>query len=293
MEVCGISLGGGRYLHAASSDKVLPLRVYGTSGSTIKSDIEELTGVNPGSNSVYSKETGRVAVTPEIYTSAWCCADGGASGASDGEGVLICLIVIAIIMAVIAIVWSIIMLAFSIMTVGAFLKRRYRTLLIVEKENHEFLGKLAVMLTRQGGVLEYEFGQSDYDQWARDTFSLFRQLKIIRQVSLFFGFWWGVIEVIYKANNLLTGANYDLWPLRYIMIVIFVPLLLYSPILEGRFRNAFDKGEELVMRLVNNNPAFSPSQPLIFEEPPIEVGKISPSSRKLKESGENSGQDIM
>ena len=141
--------------------------------------------------------------------------------------------------------------------------------------------------------MEYEFGLPDYDEWTRDTFGLFRQLKIIRQISLFFGFWWGVIEVFYKANNLLTGADYNLWPLRYVMVLIFVPMLLYSPLLEGRFRNAFDHGEELVMRMVNNRPSLSPSQPLIFEEPPLEVGRITPKSKTMKEPEASSGQDAV
>ena len=275
-------------MHATSSDKVLSLRVYGASGSAVKKDIEELTGVNPGKNSVYTKETGRVSVTPEIYATAWCPVDGGASGVSDGEGLLVCLIIIAVIMALFAIIWSVIMIAFSIMTVGAFLKRRYRTLVVIDKEHREFLGKLSVMITKKGGVIEYGLGVPVYDEWTKRAYGLFRQLKVIRQVSIFFGFWWGIIEVAYKANNILNGVDYNLWPLRYVMIAIFVPLLLYSPVLEGRFRRSFDRGEELAIRLVNDHPEFSPNQPILFEEAPLEVGKVIPGSKKMKEPEEKS-----
>jgi hypothetical protein len=59
------------------------------------------------------------------------------------------------------------------------------------------------------------------------------------------------------------------------MIAIFLPLLLYSPILEIQFRGLFDTGDEMVMRLINHEPSYSPNQPMMFSETPIEVGKIS------------------
>jgi hypothetical protein len=64
------------------------------------------------------------------------------------------------------------------------------------------------------------------------------------------------------------------------MIAIFLPLLLYSPILEIQFRNIFHTGDEMVMRLTNHEPSYSPNQPMMFSETPIEVGKISASGAK-------------
>jgi hypothetical protein len=167
------------------------------------------------------------------------------------------------------------------MTLGGFFRKRYRTLVVVEKQNKEFIGKLAVIAAQDHGVMQYSFDHREYDEWAEDTFRLFSRLKYLRQVSIFFGFWWAFFEVAFKLNELILGVGgYNLWPLRYVMIAVFVPLLLYSPILEIQFRGAFNAGEEMVIRLVNQEPSYSPNQPMMFSATPYEVGKISPPKEK-------------
>ncbi|MHA1964718.1 MAG: hypothetical protein ACXACG_06600 [Candidatus Thorarchaeota archaeon] len=264
--------------------RVLAIRVYGVSGGTIKKEIESITGVNPYKNAVYSEETGRVSVTPEIYTTiggGGGCTGSGGGGGDCGEGGIVCLIIIIAIMVAVTLVWAIIMLAFSIMTIGGFFKKRFRTLVVIEKDNKEFIGKLAVMTVQKRGVLEYLFGHREYDEWVNHAFGRFNRLKLLRQVSIVIGFCWGFIEVAYKLNELVFGiGGYNLWPLRYFMIAVFLPLLLYAPILEMQFRGTFDMGEEMVMRLLNEEPSFSPNQPMMFSETPIEVGKISANGAK-------------
>jgi len=180
-------------------------------------------------------------------------------------------------MIMVAIVWAIVMLAFSILTIGGFLKRRYRTVVVVETMNREFLGKLAILIMRKGGVLEYPFGIQAYDDWARHVFNLHIRLKRIRQVSLFFGVIWGWIEVIFKLNEFIVGhvTHYDLWPLRIVMVIIFLPMLLYSPILEMQFNNAQTDGEEIAMRLLMDETSFSPDHRMAFKDPPSIVTGIS------------------
>ncbi|TET07322.1 MAG: hypothetical protein E3J86_13545 [Candidatus Thorarchaeota archaeon] len=269
------------YSEADEPKKVLAIRAYGISSSTLKKEIESITGVNPGSNAVYSQETGRVSVTSEVFGNGCCggggdCYGGGGGGGGSGEeGVIICLIIIVAIMAALTIVWAVVMLAFSIMTIGGFFRKRFRTLAIVENENKEFIGKLAVITVQKRGVLNYPFGHREYDDWMVRAFGLFNRLKHLRQVSIFFGFWWGFIEIAFKLNELILGVGgYDLWPFRYVMIAIFLPLLLYSPILEIQFRGVFDTGDEMIMKLVNQEPSYSPNQPMMFSETPLEVGKI-------------------
>jgi hypothetical protein len=185
------------------------------------------------------------------------------------------------IMIALAVVWFIVMFAFSIMTIGGFFKRRFRTLVIVETDNKEFIGKLAMMSVQSRGVLEYPFDYLEYDEWMNRTFGMFVRLKHLRQASIFFGFWWGFIEVAFKLNEWIMGVGgYDLWPLRYVMIAIFLPMLLYSPILEMQFRGAFETGDEMVMRLTSHEPSYSPNQPMMFSETPLEVGKITASETK-------------
>ena len=176
------------------------------------------------------------------------------------------------------------MIAFSILSVGGFLKRRYRTIVVIEKQNREFLGKLAISIFRKGGVLEYLFGHDGYDEWVRKSFKLHVRLKRIRQASLFFGIGWGWIEVLFKVNEILVGyiTNYGptIFPLRLVMIVIFVPLLFYSPILEMQFNNAHKDGEEMVMRLLHEEYDFSPDHAMAFSDPPTTVVGISSAAIK-------------
>ena len=58
------------------------------------------------------------------------------------------------------------------------------------------------------------------------------------------------------------------------MVAIFLPLLLYSPILELSIRGAFERGGEIVDRLIMENPSFSPDHPMSFETDPWVVDNI-------------------
>jgi hypothetical protein len=250
--------------------KLACLRVYGSSASAVKLAIESIVKVNPGKDAVQTEETGRVSVTPEIYSSSLYCGDGGCGGGSgDGESLLFCLLIIAVFMAVFTIVWAVVMIAFSILTVGGFLKKRYRTLLLVERPNRQFMGKIALQVIEARGVLEYPFGFEEYDDWMHHTFNLFVRLKVVRQVSLFLGFGWGLVEVGFKLNQILFNpADYYLWPFRFVMIAIFAPLLLYSPILEVQFRQAFGEVEDIVRHLIAEEQSFGPEYPMIFANDP-------------------------
>ena len=83
-------------------------------------------------------------------------------------------------------------------------------------------------------------------------------------------------------NEFIVGhvTNYDLWPLRIVMVVIFLPILLYSPILEMQFNNAQTDGEEIAMRLLLDEPSFSPEHRMAFKEPPSAVAGISTTAVK-------------
>ena len=262
----------------------MKIRAYGVSASSVRKSIEEITGVNPKKKAVLTKETGRVSADSEKFSgggTGYC--DCGSPG-GDGEGFVIVLIIIAVLMITFAAVWTVVMIAFSIVTVGGFLKRRYRTVVIIEKMNREFLGKLAISIARNGGVLDYSFGHDGYDDWARRDFKLHIRLKHLRQISLFFGLGWGVIEAMFKLNEILIGyiTNYGpiVLPLRLVMVAIFIPLLIYSLVLEGQFRNATDDGEEMVMRLLNEENSFSPDHQMAFEAEPRVVPKLSPDEIK-------------
>jgi hypothetical protein len=267
-----------------SSSQRMKIRAYGISASSVRTSVEELTGAKPTrKQAVLTSETGRIYTESEIYSggrTGYC--DCSCSGSGDGEGLIVVLVIIAVLMIMVAVVWTIIMIAFSILTVGGFLKRRYRTVVVVEKRNREFLGKLAISIFRKGGVLEYPFNFEGYDAWVKRSFKLHVRLKHIRQFSLVVGLGWGWIEVIYKLYQVLLDNtfNYNLWPFRIVMVAIFLPLLLYSPVLEIQFDNARRDGEEMVVRLLHEESSFSPDHPMTFEEEPRVVAGISTAAIK-------------
>lgn len=264
--------------NSATISQGMKIRAYGVSASSVRNSIEEITGVNPKKKAVLTTETGRVCSDSEKFSSGGgnCYCDCGSPG-GDGEGLVIVLIIIAVLMAMVAVVWTIIMIAFSLLTVGGFLKRRYRTVVVIEKMNREFLGKLAISIARNGGVLDYQFGHEGYDDWTRRAFKLHIRLKHLRQISLVLGLGWGWIEVMFKLNEILLGyiTNYApvILPLRIVMIAIFIPLLIYSPVLEGQFRSVSDDGEEMVVRLLSEEYSFSPDHRMTFGEKPRVVPK--------------------
>lgn len=277
-------MGEHEFGYSAPTSQGLKIRAYGISASSINDGIAELIGVHPENKAVFTKETGKVFGLSEMRSGSGIgyCDCGGGGGSGDGEGFLLCIIVIAVLMIMVAVVWTVIMLAFSILTVGGFLKRRYRSVVVIERTNREFLGKLAVLISRNGGVLEYPFQYEAYDVWVKRSLKMHMRLKYVRQISLFFGIGWGWIEVLFKLNELLLGyvTNYDLWPLRIPMIVIFVPLLFYSPIMEMQFINLQNEGEEVVMRLLHDEYSFSPDHRMSFVEPPTVVARVSAASMK-------------
>jgi len=140
----------------------------------------------------------------------------------------------------------------------------------MERENLELIGKLSVLTIRKGGVLNYSLGQNQYDEWMKQTFRLFKQLKLLRQGSMGLGFIWGLIEVGFKLYQLLFDSlfSYYLWPFRLVMAMIFIPLILYSPILEVKFRNAFEASKENIDLLIAYEPSFNPDNPMSFKEKP-------------------------
>ncbi len=247
-----------------SDNEVLVMLAYGVSGASVEKELENITGIKPEGKAIHTKETGHVMAMPEIHLGV------GASDIGVGEGAGIILIIIAVMMVVFATIWTIVMILFSVVTLGGFIKRRFRTRVLMERENLEFIGKLSVLTFRRGGVLNHSLGQDQYDGWMGQTFRLFKQLKLLRQGSMGLGFVWGLIEVGFKLYQLLVDPlfEYYLWPFRIAMLMVFIPLILYSPILEMRIRRAFETGDENIARLIINEPSFNPDSPMSFKEKP-------------------------
>jgi len=259
------------------ASKLAVMRVYGASGSSVKDGIYSIMGIHPGTSSVYTKETGTVTVKSEIYThiEGSNCGDCG----SGGGGELLCLIVVAIVMTVFAVVWSVVMIVFSIVTIGGFVKRRFRTIVIMGKKNMEFIGKISLIVSRKGGVSDYPLENVQYDDWKDETFGLFMRLKHIRQGLLLLAFGWGLIEIGFKLYQIVLDPTFDyhLWPFRYMMIAVFAPFIVYSPVLEMTMRGKFNEGEEIIARLVMNEPRYNPDIPMAFETKPV-FGESLPAS---------------
>ncbi len=73
----------------------------------------------------------------------------------------------------------------------------------------------------------------------------------------------------------ITNYGPSVLPLRLVMIAIFIPLLIYSLVLEGQFRNVSDDGGEMVMRLLVEEYSFSPDHRMTFGAKPRVVPKQS------------------
>lgn len=193
-----------------SDIEILTILAYGISGGSVEKELESITGVKPEKKTVHTKETGHIIVMPEVQTGL------GVADIGFGDGAALVLVIVAIMMAVFATVWTIVMILFSVVTLGGFIKRRFRTRVIMERENLEFIGKLSVLTFRRGGILNHSLGQDQYDGWTGQTFSLFKQLKYLRQGSMGLGFVWGLAEVRFKLNQLLVDPlfSYNLWPFK-------------------------------------------------------------------------------
>jgi hypothetical protein len=247
----------------------LVLQVYGASAACVRAQRDSIMGVEAGKKVVKSEETGTILVDPEIYSTVKCGGADACSGSGGGEAELFCLIVVAVLMSIVAVVWAAVMITFSVVTLGGFIRRRYRTLIEIQTESREFIGKLAVLLVRNGGVLRYALGRPYYDQWNKSTFGLFVRKKYIRQAAILLGFIWGILEVAFKAYSIINPAfGYDLWPFRCAMILIFTPLTLYSPFLEWTFRRAFSEGLEITEQLIHEIPLYNPDTDMLFTQKP-------------------------
>jgi hypothetical protein len=260
--VIGI-LSGGENEPVAEA---LKIQIYGVSGKSIRSAIESITGVKPKKKKpIYTKETGHVVVQPKDGSILFPCSSSG-----DCGGSIVILITVLIVMAVFVTIWAIVMIIFSIVTLGGFVRRRLRTHIVVERENIEFLGKLSMLTFRSGGVMNHSLGLDQYDEWMNRACGLFVQLKYLRQVSLGFASIWGIVEIAFKLPQVLFSASYtyDLWPFRLVMLAILIPLILYSPILELKFRRVFETGDESIARLITNEPSLNPDSPMSFVEKP-------------------------
>ncbi len=260
-------------MHAESNGsdaRHLVLQVYGASAACVRAQRDTIMRVNAGKEVPKSLETGMVLVDPEIYSTAKCGDNLVCPGSTgSGEGELACVIIIAVIMSVFAIIWAAVMITFSIVTFGGFIRRRFRTLIEIHKENKEFLGKLAILLIQNGGVLRYSLDRPYHDHWVGATFRSFKRMKIMRQFSLLVGFIWGLIEIAFKVTNILNPTfNYDLWPFRLVMILVFTPLILYSPFLEWRLRVAFSEGRQIADQLMHEEPTFNPDHQMQFSQAP-------------------------
>ncbi len=251
-----------------SPPEIIPLRAYGVSASSINEMIEHLLGRRPSRKEpIKTEETGLVLADSELLNRELGVSD--CSGCTGSECDLICILSILVVMLVVSVVWLTVMIAFSVVTLGGFFKRRYRSVVLVEHEHREFLTKLSIMILRKGGALDYSIGDPEYDEAITNVFLLYGRLKIIRQLSILLGTVWGTIEMAFRLNNILFNPNleYNLWPLRFIMVGMFLPMMFYCVYLEYRFRRAFSDADEASIRVIMTDPAMNPDTPVSLSKP--------------------------
>ena len=246
-------------------------RVYGVSGTKIRDMIRTIVPVHEEGPIMFSRRCGEIRVTSALKGGDLWIPDCG-GGATDGEAALCCLGIVVALLAVVAVVWAVVMIVFSVVSWGGFFKRRFRTFVFLERHDEELIRKLAVAVAMEGGVLRCEIGEPSFDMWARDTLSLYLRLKRIRQASLLLGAGWGWVEVLFKARNIIDPSfHYNLWPFRFVMVLVFLPLIFCMPVLEMSFRSTARQGLEVAERLAATRPEYNPKTRL---PPKIETTSI-------------------
>ncbi|MHA1771011.1 MAG: hypothetical protein ACTSYL_04955 [Candidatus Thorarchaeota archaeon] len=235
--------------------------IYGVSGSAVREMVLDFAGGERHKNYIQTQCCGKVrAGTTLGQECAGADCGTGISGGDSGECLCFCLLLSMLMMVVVTVVWVAVMIVFSIVTVGGFVRRRYRTALFIEKRNHKLLAEISLAVARRGGVLDYRIGVPEYDHWVSDMVRLFKYLKYIRQTSLLLGSLWGLNEVYFKLKNILDPTfHYNLWPFRLAMVIIFIPLIFSTPILELKIREAIDIGEGLIHDVIAMHPEYKPS----------------------------------
>ncbi|MCF2137756.1 MAG: hypothetical protein K9W43_11045 [Candidatus Thorarchaeota archaeon] len=257
--------------------------IFGVSGSTVREMIHEFTGGEQHKKYILTRCCGKVRAGTALGQECLGADCGTGSGGDCGEGLCFCLLLSMLMMVVVTIVWVAVMVVFSFVTVGGFVKRRYRTAIFLEKKSHTFLAKISLAVAQLGGVLDYPIGVPDYDHWVSRTVRLFKYLKYIRQLSLFLGTVWGFNEVYFKLKNIFDPTfHYNLWPFRFAMVIIFIPLIFSSPILEIKIREAIDIGEGLIHDVIAMHPEYTPSS----------MVSISHSYRSYSMSDESDSYDV-
>ncbi len=249
--------------------------VYGVSGSKIVDAIINIDSVEKKDDYYETRSSGQVKVFSDIRT---INIFSGSSGAVTECEAILFLIILGL-MLFIAIAWVAVMIVFSIVTFGGFVRRRYVTHVAVEHVNPDFLSKLSVFAIKNGGYMEYETGPPEYQDLVKQMASNYGKLTNLRQFSILLGMIWGVIEVSFKVYQMFLDPafTYNLWPFRIAMVILFIPLIAYAPVVELRIRSTHKSGMETVDRLVNNDSKFDPSVPLFVSGSFDSPGSISES----------------
>ncbi len=227
--------------------------IYGASTSVVKEIVYEVGQGDDVDKLTTTRCCGSVAVVDEMMSGDLVYCDGGGLSSTDECGIF--LLIIIALMAVFAIVWAAVMIVFSIFTLGGFVRRRYRTLLMIEQPRRNLLLNVAFGVAFRGGVMDWDTGIPEYDEWKEKALSHYRALKYVRQISFLFGIIWGMNEIYNKALNLLDpNYHYNLWPFRLMMVIIFLPLLFACPVIELRMRELYRTADPMFQSILADDP---------------------------------------
>ncbi|MCF2137755.1 MAG: hypothetical protein K9W43_11040 [Candidatus Thorarchaeota archaeon] len=246
---------------SGESENVISFEILGVPSSAVRDDIKKFASpIENEDGSMTSESVGEINVTSGIIT---ILAGLGSGLGGSGEGILLFLVILFIVMSVFSIVWVFVMIAFSIFTLGGFFKRRHITVVSIKKRDDSFVSKLVVASVLRGGVLYENLGDPDFDDWLQRAQKLYQKMVHIRWAGLLAGTIWGIVEIAFKGYNILHPTfHYDLWPFRILMVSLFLPMIFYSAWIELRLRRHYSEGDLVVHRLMASDPVFNPEQPL-------------------------------
>lgn len=243
--------------------------VYGVHSNDIRRDIKKILDILEEEKDVRSERVGYV----DAYSSFWVdfvlfvftvgiMAIGAFLASARLEFFWPIMLIAITLIILYPILWYVVTFVLSIFTFGTFFKHRYLAITSTTKSDETFLSKLIVTVALRGGIFDHQTGDPEFDEWSSQALRLYRRVTYTRILAVLFGLIWGVMEIYQRVNLIPILYQIDLWPLRILMILIYIPLFIYCLHALMRIRRHYAAGDQMIYRLKYSSSRFDPEIPL-------------------------------
>ncbi|MCF2137754.1 MAG: hypothetical protein K9W43_11035 [Candidatus Thorarchaeota archaeon] len=244
--------------------------IYGVHINDVKSDIRKF--VQPDAEEeaeLSSEQTGNILLISGFWGVfilflflVGAMIVGVLQGNAGADMFIVTLIISGLSIILFPILWLTVTIVFSIFTVGAFFKRRHFSIVIVDRRNETFVSKLLMAVVMRGGVFNATTDDPEFDDWVRGALRLYSRVAYLRVTAVILAVIWGILEIDQRFDLLHLVYQVDLWPFRIIMLLLFLPLILYGDLLVWKIRGHYAEGDLIIYRLKASSSRFDPDVPL-------------------------------